>query len=226
VGRTFSIWGGRRVLAVVGVVRDIKVASLRESAVPYYYVPLAQFFNTDTGVAVHLRTSDDPLAHLSAVRAEVRALDPNVLVFEALTLEEFTSASRFAQKAAASLLGVLSTMALALTALGLYGVLSFAVAQRTAEIGVRLALGARPADIARLVLQRGGILVALGLGAGGLASLGVTRLLAAAFYGLRPFEPAMLLAVVPPLLLAALAACLLPARRATKVDPLVALRAD
>jgi predicted permease len=227
VGRTFSIWDGQRNLTVVGVVRDIKVYSLRESALPYYYVPLAQFFSTDTGVGVHLRTkAGDPLQHLSALRAEVRALDPNVPVFEALTLEDYTSAARFAQRAAASLLGVLSAMALALTALGLYGVLAFAVAQRTSEIGVRIALGAQPADIAQLVLSRGGVLLAFGLGAGLLAALGAARLLAAVFFGLRNFEPLMLAAVAPPLVFAAALACWLPARRAAKVDPLVALRAE
>lgn len=228
VGRTFSIWGGTRKLTVVGVARDIKVHNLRESGMPYFYLPIAQFTSADMGVAVHLRTpaGHDPMALLPALRREVHAMDPNVPIFEALTLEEFTSASRFAERTAASLLGFLSTMALGLTALGLYGVLSFAVAQRTSEIGVRLALGAQSTDIARLILGRGGKLVALGLIVGVVGALGATRLIAAAFYGVNSFEPGPLILVIPPVVLAALAACWLPARRATKVDPVVALRAE
>jgi putative ABC transport system permease protein len=147
-----------------------------------------------------------------------------VPIFEAVTLEDFTSAARFAQRTAASLLGFLSLIALALTALGLYGVLSFAVAQRTAEIGVRIALGAQSRDIARLILGRGGRLVGFGLLAGLVLGLGITRVLAAAFYGVSSFEPALLALVLPPVILAALTACWIPARRATKVDPLTALR--
>src|SRR5688572_270272 len=226
VGRAFSIWGGKRKLTVVGVVGDIKVHNLAENDLPYYYVALAQFLSSDTGVAVHLRTRGDPMALLPSLRREIQAIDPQVPVFEALTLEEFTSASRFGQKTAASLLGILSGMALVLTGLGLYGVLAFAVAQRIPEIGVRIALGAQTSDIARLVFSRGGRLVLAGLLAGGVFALVITRLLARFFYGVKPFEPAILALVVPALILAALLACWLPARRAAKVDPLEALRAE
>jgi ABC-type antimicrobial peptide transport system permease subunit len=163
---------------------------------------------------------------LPALRSLLREVDPNVPVFEALTLEEFTSAARFAQRTAASLLGVLAVIALGLTALGLYGVLAFAVAQRTAEIGIRLALGAQTADIARLVFARGGRLVLPGLAIGTLLAFAATRALAKFFFGVKPFEPALLALVLPAIALAALLACWLPARRATKVDPLVALRAE
>ncbi len=226
VGRVFAIWGGTRKLTVVAVVGDIKIHSLSEAPLPYYYVPLRQFFSSDTGIAVHLRTRGEPLALLPSLRHEVRAVDPNVPVFEALTLEDFISAARFAQRIAASVLGVLSGIALVLTSLGLYGVLAFAVAQRTAEIGVRLALGAQPGDIARLVLTRGGRLVLAGLAVGSLAALSVTRLLATYFYGVKSFEPGLFALVVPAVVLAALVACWLPARRATQVDPMVALRAE
>jgi predicted permease len=226
LGRTFSVWGGQKTLTVVGVVKDIKVYRLNEAPAPYYYVPMSQFFMADTGVAVQLRTTDNPLAHLADLRRAIRELDPNVPVFEALTLEEYTSAARFAQKIAASLLGVIAAMALVLTSLGLYGVLAFAVAQRTPEIGVRLALGARSSDIARLVFSRGLRLVAIGVAAGLVAAVLALRLLAAGFYGVQPFEPALLAAVAPPVALAALTASWLPARRATKIDPMIALRAE
>lgn len=227
IGRTFSVtWGAGRVLTVVGVVRDIKVYRLSEPATPYYYVPVGQFLGNDTGLGIHLRTATDPLSVLPALRQLVRELDPNVPIFEALTLEDYVSAARFAQKAAASLLAVLSAMALALTALGLYGVLAFAVAQRTPEIGVRLALGAQPGDIARLILGRGTALVAAGVALGLAGSIAAARGLAAVLDGVDRFEPLLLAAVTLIVVAAALAACLIPARRATRVDPIVALRAE
>jgi ABC-type antimicrobial peptide transport system permease subunit len=227
VGRTFSVSGGRRQLTIVGITRDIKIYTLGEAAAPYYYVPWRQFLVSDTGIAVHIRTTAaDPLTLLPAVRQAIRALDPQLPIFEALTLAEHTSAARFAQKIAASLLAVLSAVALALAALGLYGVLAFTVAQRTPEIGLRLALGAAPRDIARLVLSRGAALVVVGLGVGLLAAIVIARLLAAILYGVSTFEPVLLAATLPPLLLAAFAACWLPARRAARVDPMTALRAE
>lgn len=231
VGRTFSIWGGQRPrpLTIVGVARDIKVRSLGEAAQPYYYVPLRQFLSAATGLAIHLRVAvapSDPLAHLPALRNVVRELDPNVPIFEAVTLADYTSVSRFTQKTAASLLGVLSAIALALTSLGLYGVLAFTVAQRTPEIGLRLALGAQRADIGRLVLSRGVALIGIGLALGLLAAIGVARGIAALLYGVSPFEPTLLALATIPMLPAAFLACYLPARRATRVDPMTALRAE
>lgn len=227
IGRTFSTGRGQRVLTIVGVARDIKVHSLGESALPYYYLPVRQALNRDTGLAVHLRVAaGDPLALLPALRQAMRDLDPEVPIFEALTLEDYTSAARFAQKAAASLLAVLSALALALTSLGLYGVLAFTVAQRAPEIGVRLALGAQHHDIARLILARGAVLIAAGVALGLVAALALAHSLAALLYGVRAFEPALLLAVTALVTACALAACLIPARRATRIDPLSALRAE
>ena len=226
IGRTFTAWGGDLKLTVVGVARDIKIAQLGESAAPYYYVPLAQLFTPDTGITIQLRTRGDPIGALPSLRALLREVDPNVPIFAALSLEDYVSVARFAQRTAASLLGVLAAMSLVLTGLGLYGVLAFSVAQRTPEIGVRLALGAQPGDIAALVVRRAVGLMALGLGIGLAAALAVSRLLATAFYGLSHYEPALLALVVLPLVLTGMMACLLPARRAARVDPVVALRAE
>jgi predicted permease len=227
VGRTFSIGGGARRFTIVGVARDIRVHALDEAPLPYFYLPVAQAFQNDTGLGIHLRVrAGDPLALLPALRATVRALDPGVPVFEAVTLADFIQAARFTQKAAAALLGVLSAVALALTSLGLYGVLAFAVAQRVPEIGVRLALGARPADISRLFLGRGGVLIALGLALGLAGALALGRVLAHAMMGVSAFEPLPLAAAAVGVVLPALAACWLPARRAARVDPLTALRAE
>lgn len=226
-GRTFSIWHGRRTFNVVGVARDIKVNSLRESAQPYYYVPIRQSLQTDTGLAIHLRVAgEDPLALLPALRAAVRDLDPKLPIFEATTLGDFISAARFAQKTAASLLGVLAAIALALTSLGIYGVLAFTVVQRTPEIGVRLALGAQPGDISRLILGRGAVLIAAGLAFGLFGAAAAIRAIASLLYGVNPFEPALLALTLVPIAGAAFAACWLPARRAMKVDPMIALRAE
>lgn len=226
IGRTFSL-GGQRVLTVVGVVRDIKVHSLGESALPYFYMPVRQVLSGGVGLAIHLRTAGpDPLALLPSLRQAMRELDPDVPIFETLTLEDYTSAARFAQKTAASLLIVLAAMALALTSLGLYGVLAFAVAQRTPEIGVRLALGAQQADIARLFLGRGARLIAIGVALGLAGSLAMARGLAALLYGVNAFEPALLAGAIAVVSACALAACWLPARRAAKIDPIAALRAE
>jgi len=220
---------------VVGVAGDIKVHSLTETNFPYYYVPVRQFYATDTGLAVHLRiaapaagssAAPDPLSLLPALRTVVHEVDPNVSVFEALTLEDYISAARFAQKTAASLLGVLSAIALALTSLGLYGVLAFAVSRRTAEIGVRLALGAQPGHIARLIMGQGAMLVGLGLALGLLLAAGASVGMARVFPGLTAFEPLLLAAAAALVTAAALLATWVPARRATKVDPLTALRAE
>lgn len=227
VGRTFSVWGNRT-LTVVGVARDIKVSSIGESARPYFYVSLPQFYSLGTGMAIHLRVADhaDPVLQLPALRSLVRELDPRVPLLEALTLTDYVSAARYVQKAAASLLGVLSALAVSLTALGLYGILAFAVAQRTPEFGIRLALGAQASDITRLVLGRGALLVGLGLLLGLAAAAAVTRVLASLLYGIDSFEPALLAVAVVPLLFAAFAACWLPARRAARIDPISALRAE
>jgi predicted permease len=225
-GHTFSIWGGARVLTIVGVADDVAIRHIGETVHPYFYVLFPRFYDNGTGAAVHLRTAGDPLALLPDVRRAINALDPNLPVFDALTLDDYVSASRFAQRTAASLLSALSALAVALAALGLYGVLSFAVAQRIPEIGVRLALGASPGDIVRLVLHRGLILVGAGTLAGLLAALAVGHLLYGLLYGVSPYEPLLLLATAALIFLTGLLASWLPARRAAQVDPMVALRAE
>lgn len=226
VSRTFSLWGGRRQLTIVGVARDGPYHRFGESPAPYFYVPLRQFFRADTGVAVHLRTRHDPLALLPAVRRAVQSLDPEIVLFDTLTLEDYISVARHVQKVVAAVLGILSGLCVLLAALGLYGVLAFATAQRTPEIGVRLALGASHLDILRLVALRGCVLLSLGLTLGLLAAVGAGRLLAHGLYGIGAFEPALLAATVVAIAAIALVACWLPAHRATRVDPIVALRAE
>lgn len=227
IGRTFSTGNGDRELTVVGVAGDIKVNSLGETAQPYFYVPLRQSYNSDTGVTIQLRTrAPNPLALLPDLRTAVRTLDPKVPIFEAVALDDFIGGARFVQKTAASVLGVLAGVVLALTTVGLYGVLAFALEQRMPEVGLRLALGAQSADIARMVLRRGAALIVPGLGLGLLGALAATRTVASALPGLDAFEPSLLAGVAGFVAVPAVAACWIPARRATKIDPLVALRTE
>ncbi|MBI2498370.1 MAG: ABC transporter permease, partial [Opitutae bacterium] len=226
-GRTFFLSREQRILHVVGVVADVKYHSLSESARPFFYLALRQFYRPSTGLAVHIRTADgDPLAQLPALRRAVHDTDPAVPVFAAMPLADYIGAASFAPKAIARLLGPLSVFALGLAGLGLYGVLGFAVAQRMPEIGVRLALGGRPADIERLVLRRGTALAGLGIAVGLFAAVAVTRVLASALYGISPFEPVLLLLAAITVAAIALPACWLPAARAARTDPMSALRAE
>lgn len=228
VGRTFKMWGGARALRIVGVVADCKYRSLNEPAMPYFYLSFPQFFSPSDGLGLHVRMKPgtDPMAALPSLRAAVRELDPNVPVFEAMALNDYIGAARYVQKVAAQLLGGLAVLAIALSALGLYGVMAFSVAQRTAEFGVRLALGATPQGIVRLVLRRGTWLIVPGLLTGGVVALGVTRVLARFFYGTAPLEPVLLVGAVALIVPAAFFACWLPARRAGRVSPMEAMRAE
>ena len=191
---------------------------------PYFFVDLKQFYFSDSDVAVQIRTAGPPEALLSAVRAKLQSIDPRVGVFAGIPMTDFTAAGTYVQKSAALVLGVLGTLALALAALGLYSVLAYSISQRTYEIGVRVTLGAQQTDILRLVVREGMLLVAAGLVLGTLGGWGVSRLVASALFGVSANDPATFSAVVLGLSAVTLAACYLPARRAARTDPIVALR--
>jgi len=207
---------------IVGVVRDTKYATLTEEPTPVVLLPLGQ--RHETGVVLYVRTRGEPATLASAVREVVRRLEPNLPLPELRTLEETVSASTWAARVGVALLGGFAGLALALAAIGVYGVTSFQVAQRTREIGVRMALGADGADVLQMVLRGAARLVALGLAIGlGLALL-AGRSLESLLYGVSGSDP-LTLAIVPGLLgTVALGACLVAARRATRLDPLEALR--
>ncbi len=209
-------------LEIVGVVSDGKYWSLTESSMPVAYVPLAQ--RHETGVVLYVRATGDPARLVPAVRSAVRALEPNLPMPELRTLSETVASSLYVPRMGSALLGVFAGLALFLAAIGVYGVTSFAIAQRTREIGVRMALGARAQNVLALVLDQGMRLVAYGVGLGLLLALAAARSLEAFLFGVSGRDAATLVAV--PLLLAAVAflACLVPARRAMKLDPLAALR--
>jgi predicted permease len=236
IGKEIHGWGSW--FRVVGVAKDSKYHYLGEPATPYFYVPFRQVYREDMNLAFYVRAHGDPDGILSTLRAQTRAIDPNVTVFDAAPLKEFIGASLFPQKVAASLMTLLGLIAVLLAAVGLYSVMAYSVAQRTQEIGVRMALGARPAHVMRMVLRQGLALTAMGLMAGAALAVGLARTVAsisftnsamgtsAKLLGGSAFAPLIYLAAAGFLCLVAALAAYLPARRAASVDPMEALRAD
>ena len=207
---------------IVGVVGDVKHRTLWRAPDPEIYIPYDQL--AIGGMTVVVRSSGDPRSLLPAVRAQVRTLDSELPLFGVRTLQDYISGSVAQRRFTALLLGLFAGVALLLAAVGLYGVISYGVAQRTHEIGVRVALGAASSDVLRLVLAQGLRLTLLGLAIGALAALAASRLLAGMLFGVSGADPLTFLVVALVFLAVALAACLVPARRASRVDPLVALR--
>jgi putative ABC transport system permease protein len=171
-----------------------------------------------------VKAASDPTALTAAVRGEVQAVDPNQPVYNVRTMEEVIDLSISNSKLNMTLLSVFAGLATLLAVIGIYSVMSYLVTQHTREIGIRIALGARPANILKLVIGQGLALTLAGVCVGALAALGLTRLMSSLLYGVAGTDPLTYALVSALLLLVALAACYVPARRATRVDPLVALR--
>ena len=209
---------------IVGVVGDEKLGSLDQRTTPVLYS--SSFQSNDTNLTLVVRASADAASLTAAVRAEVANLDPSVLVNSAITLRTIIEDSPpvFMRRFPAMLVGVFAALAVLLSAIGIYGVLSCLVTQRTREIGVRMALGAQRGSILRLLLGEGMRLAALGIVIGLAVAVGAARLLAGLLFGVLPTDPSVLLAVTGLIALVAIVACSVPAHRATKVDPMVALR--
>ena len=222
LGYKVNGWG--RDFTVVGVVKDSKYRTPNESPQAYFYVPFRQVYRDDMDVSIYLRTAGSEREAVALLRREVRAMDPNVGVFDAVPMTEYISAALFAQKVAASLLAVLGALALALAAVGLYSVMAYSITQRTQEIGIRMALGAASGDVIRLVLRQGMALTVMGLAAGVVAALAVTRLAASLLVQVSANDPSIFLGSAGFLALIGAAATYLPARRTTRIDPNVALR--
>src|SRR5262249_7857387 len=222
IGRKVRGWG--EWFTVVGEVRDSKYNNLTEAPLSFFYVPFRQVYRADMGLTFYIRTSVEPSEAVATMRREVRALDPNVTVIDALPLAEHIVETLYAERVAASLLGALGGLALLLAAVGLYSVMAYSVSQRTHEIGIRMALGAEKAHVLKLVVGQGLVLTLIGLAAGLVAALALGRLLASFLYGTAATDPATFIAVSVLLAGVALLASCIPARRAAKVDPMVALR--
>lgn len=215
-----------RRMTVVGVMANGKYTMLQEEPTGYGYVPFAQRFTISPGLYVRAASSDGTSAALLAARQELAALDPNIALERPTALVDDLARYLLPQRAGSFLVGTLGAIGLLLAATGLYGVLAYGVAQRMREFGVRLALGARAADVVRLVIRKGLILVAIGIAIGTAGGLAAGRLVSGFLFGLSPADPVTLIAV--PLILLAVAglASALPARRAAGADPMRALRAE
>jgi predicted permease len=208
---------------VVGVVPDAKYRSLRDPPPPMFYIPLFQEPRS-SWANFALRTTADPRSTMADLPSVVRAVDPSVRVRDLRTMSDMMNRSVQQERLIAQLGGFFSVFALALACLGVYGVLSFAVVQRTREIGVRMALGAQRRDVVSLVVNQGLKLVLVGSVIGLGAALAATRLVSSLLYGVTPTDPVTFAGVSILLVLVAVLASWLPAKRATKVDPMEALR--
>jgi putative ABC transport system permease protein len=211
---------------VVGVIGDTKQYGLGEPPSPSMYLPYVQapvpFLMQD--ITFVLRAGADPLSMVAAARSAVQAVDPDLPVFDVATMDQLVYRSASGPRFNTALLGLFAALALVLAAVGIYGVMSYTVLQRTHEFGVRMALGAQEGDVLRQVVRQGMLLAAGGIATGVAGAWVVTRFISSLLFGVRPTDP-LTFALVPLLLaVVALVACLLPARRATKVDPVVALR--
>jgi len=207
---------------IVGVVGDVKVHSLAADPQAQCYVPLAQ---SPIGLmTVVVRTDGDPLRLAPSVRSSVAALDKNVPAYNIGTLDQSLAQSVAQPRFITLLLGIFAGLAVVLAAVGLYGLMAYSVVQRTHEIGLRIALGARQADVLKLVVRQGFTFTVIGVAIGVVLALGATRLLSSLLYGLKPTDPTTFVGISLLLAAVGLLACYIPARRATKVDPMVALR--
>jgi predicted permease len=220
IGQRIQVKG--RWMQVVGVAKDSKYLSVRENPTPFFYVPLLQNFVTAPGLSIRTRVSPETMA--AALTREVHALDRNLALFEVITLQEQVDRSTSPQLVALTLVGALGGLALLLAAIGMYGVMAYAVSQSTRELGLRMALGATPSHLLRLVMSRGLVLTGAGIIVGAAMALASTRLLGYLLYNVSPRDPLSFGSALLVITIASLVACSLPAWRATRTDPLRALR--
>jgi predicted permease len=209
-------------LTIVGVVGDVRNSSLDARPLPQMYVPLDQ--TPTNSMALVVRTARDPQSVIPAMRARLFSLDPNQPLYDVKTMEERMASTVAHPRYQTLLLGIFAGLALVLAAIGIYGVITNSVAQRTHEIGIRMALGAHPAAVLRLVLQEGFVVGLAGIGLGLAGTLALVRLLSSLLYDVSAFDPATFLSATVLLMGVVMAACYVPARRAARLDPMIALR--
>ena len=222
VGKRLQLGSNVPSREIVGVARTAKYRNLREPPLPFIYIPFGQEYQS--GMTLMVRTKGDPEEIVGSLHNEMRALNKDVPLFSVQTMSERIGGQLAADRTIAVLLSVFGGGALLLAAIGIYGVMGYAVAQRTHEIGIRLALGAEQRDILRLIVGQGMMLIAIGAGIGLAVALAATQVLKSLLFGISTTDPLTFASVIVVLVGVALLACYLPARRATKVDPLEALR--
>jgi len=224
VGKRLVFGGGKDLREIVGVIADVKFFGLNVDARPSMYFPHAQ--NPARGMSLVVRTERDPMALAAAIRGQAAALDRDLAVSNVMTMEQLVGASLAAPRFTLLLLGTFAALAMALSAIGVYGVVSYSAAQRSHEIGVRMALGAQTSDVMKLVVGQGMALVLGGVGLGLMGAFGLSRVMESLLFGVSPTDATIFAATSAILAGAALGACFAPARRATKVDPMESLRCE
>jgi predicted permease len=222
IGKRFHFFGETQLLEVVGIVSNTVINQIGEDPQPLVYLPLTQDYTP--AATLQVRTSGDPRAAVATVRGQIQSLDRNLAITNVQTIEEVLNQGLWAPRMAAVLLAFFGVLALILAAIGVYGVLSYSVNQQTREIGIRMALGARPAAVQRWVVSQGFRLAAAGLLIGLIAGLIVMRFVSSLLFGISAHDPITFGVVVLILGIVAFLACYVPARRASRVSPLVALR--
>ncbi len=222
IGKRFHFFGSPELLLVVGEVEDSWQFSVGEAPQPVIYLPITQAYSPFA--VLHVRTDGDPDAVLPAVRAQVQPLDSDLGFVGVQSIRELLDQGLWAPRMGALLLVIFGALALALASVGIYGVLSYSVSQRTQEVGIRIALGASPRQVLGMVVKQGMSLVLIGAAIGIAGALLLGRMLATLLYGVKASDPLTFAAVSLVLIVVALLATYIPARRATKVDPLTALR--
>jgi predicted permease len=226
LGMHFAFGGGNGVkpdIEIVGVVKDVKQEHVSSTIQPYVYIPYAQRTKI-TGMTFYVRSERDPLLLASSLQGVVRQMDANLPVYDLKTMERVVEEDLFSARMVAVLSAAFAGLAALLAALGIYGVLAYVVVQRTREIGIRMALGAVAGHVRLLILREVGLMVLIGVALGLPAAYGLARLSESLLFGVHASDPAVYAVGLGLIGLIALAACFIPARRATRVDPLVALR--
>jgi putative ABC transport system permease protein len=222
LGKRFHFFGEPALREVVGVVKNTVVNQIGEAPQPVVYLPITQDFAP--AVTLQVRTAGRPETVIGTVRSQLQSLDTNVAITNVQTIQEIMRQGLWAPRMGAGLLTVFGGLALILAAVGVYGVLSYSVSQQTREIGIRMSLGAQQGQVLRLVIGQGIKLAVAGLALGIVAALGLTRILSSLLFGVSAHDPVTFGGVSLVLVTAAILACYIPARRATKVDPIIALR--
>jgi predicted permease len=223
IGHHFQFFKGDT-YEVIGVARDIKAMTLGESPTPMVYLPLDEM--PDGGMTIFAHTAGPPGPVLTEIHRIVRSADVHIPITYEKTIAEHMAFALWPSWMGAVILGALGLLALLLASVGVYGVMAYSVSQRQRELGIRMALGAQSSQVLQLVLRQGMLLAGIGLGLGLFAAFGSTRLASTFLYGVNPHDPLIFGVVTSLLAIAAFAACYFPARKALKIDPIIALRSE
>jgi macrolide transport system ATP-binding/permease protein len=224
IGKRFRCFGEAWIIEVVGVARNAKYVTIGEDPQPFFYLPLSQ--HPSAAVTLHVRTGGDPAAAVGPVRAQVQSLDARMPITNVLTIRQLFDQALWAPRMSAALLGAFGVLALVLAAVGVHGVVSYSVAERTQEFGIRMAMGARPADMLRMVMRQTLVTACIGAAFALVVAYAATRGLGNLLIGVGAGDPVTFGGTLAVILAAALAASAWPAWRASRIDPLVALRYD